>query len=55
MKKRTDNKLNRYESINLYKTLQIFIFLIPWPIGIKREQKTEGISVAVNIKSRFIY
>lgn len=53
MKKRKDNKLNRNESINLYKTLH-YLF-IPWPIGIKREQKTEGISVAVNIKSRFIY
>lgn len=27
MKKRKDNKLNRNESINLYKTLQIFLFI----------------------------
>lgn len=36
MKKRKDNKLNRNESINLYKTLQIFIYLYHDPLESKR-------------------
>lgn len=41
MKKRKDNKLNRNESINLYKTLQIFIYMYLYhdPLESKENKK----------------
>lgn len=42
MKKRKDNKLNRNESINLYKTLQIYIFLYHDPLESKENKKLKA-------------